>query len=133
MKKIFILIFLLIMTGCKNTMKCTSSIESDSVKIDKNYKIIHEDNNILTISEKTVYILNDELMKQNFDTLMNFTKNEFETNNIKYDYKNKENKYIINAFYDISNMSQEAINYYFETIEFKKYIEFLKEQGFVCK
>lgn len=132
-KIIFSLTLCLILTGCTNTLKCTSDVDTGTMNIKQMYKVYSDNDSITKIINTIDYEIIDENLKQNFDSLINFTKSDYELKNIEYDYSNKGNRYSIEAIYDIDSMSDEVFSELVGTKSLKKYRSKLEEQGLVCK
>lgn len=121
------------LTGCRNTLKCTSDVDTGTMNIKQTYKVYSDKDSITKIINTIDYKIIDENLKQNFDSLINFTKSDYELKNIDYDYSNNGDSYSIEAIYDVNSMSDEAFNELVGTRSLKAYRIKLEEQGLVCK
>lgn len=134
MKKVMLLLgFFLLMTGCKKTLMCSLDTESTDVNTKQVYKIYYNNGNIKNVDYDIIYDLLNKNLRSDYDMMTIFMRGNLEENNVNYDYKYEDNKYILTAHYDVESMSYEAINQFIGTKNFKDFKKNLKQQGFICK
>ena len=134
MKKLmFCLLMLVCLTGCDKSLKCTSVVENDAMKIKKVYRVYSEGDVISKVKGNITYEVVDENLNNNFDSMAILLKSEYEEKQIPFEYNTEGNKYIFDVTYDVESLSDDNFKSFIGSKNLSEYKQKLIKEGFNCK
>lgn len=132
MKKL-VFVFCIFLTGCTSKMICSNITESDSLKISENIFINYSGNNVVSIDDRIVYEVGDDILKQNFISIFNGIMSNYDRESISYKYEIGADIYRLYIKYYPKKLSDETLNSLNVSRNIKSYSASLVKQGYVCK
>lgn len=129
MKKLLILITVLLLTGCGNTITC----KTNGGKISEKYKIKYNNNEITNLKTIKSYNFDTKEQFEKFESIVQYNVKAGTADNITSKYKKKNKKYILIQDYNIEKMTEEELNEYGLNKNKNEFVNNLKDSGLKCK
>lgn len=129
MKKTLIILSVLLLTGCGNTIKC----KTDKGTITETYKIKYKKDTITNVTTTKTYKFDTKEEANNYEGIMRHTVLSNKNENIEITYKKKKKKYILTQKYNVENITDEELNQYGLSKNKQELINNLKSDGLTCK
>lgn len=133
MKKIFLIIGCMLLTGCTKSVMCSNITESESLNIKEDIIIKYSNNKVKFIDDNIVYDVKDDILKQNFINVFNDVKSNYDRDLISYKYSINNDSYVLEVMYSPYELSDDTLEKINVSTNLSEYSMMLMKQGFKCK